>query len=246
MIDKNANLTLAEKAALFRQNMGIAETTGHAHNAVGLTSNRDPRKPNAYQNMGGHRHYQNMDGSAGSPMNPSKSQEILHYHGAAGSQTYTFIIENTNGAGATQNAVLFGDDFAPVSGADIVITPTKGLSLASINKDVSKNPVHIRGTRFKAVTDTQAALAWTLAGIDSFGLTSSIPFEPQIWITPDNQQDNLVYAPHFDFIASNRNWISIPIEDGNKVTVTLFVAAQHSSEGIVKGTNTIDVAVGGQ
>ena len=223
-------LTDQQKKALFLENMRIAEQTGQDHNAVGLTVDRDPRKA---QN-----HYYNAAGGNANPYTDYK--EMLAHHGKAGGQVLAFTITNTGTS--TENAVLFGRDFADVSGSNITITSNTGASLAAINNDVATRPMHVLGVRFRANTDTQSGLTWRLKGRDSYGNEESKPFQPQNWITPDNQIDNLVMAPIFNFLASNKNFLVIPIEAGNTITLTLYVAAQLSLEGIVAGTNTIDIA----
>ena len=226
-------LSTEEKKALFRKNMGIAEQLGQDHNAVGLTANRDPRQTHL-------RHYHNASGNAGAGNPYTDYKEMLAYHGNVGGQTLAFTISNTGTA--TEDAVLFGRDFASPSGANITITPSTGGTMAAINNDVATQPMHILGVRFRANTDTQSGLTWKLEGKDTFGNEKRSPFSPQNWITPDNQIDNLVMAPIFNFMASNKNSLVIPIEAGNTITITFYVAAQLSLEGIVAGTNTIDVA----
>ena len=208
-----STLTDAQKTAIFAKNMAIAEAANQVAQAAGRS---------------GHNHRASYPNAAGYPM--IQRPEL---------RTLTFTITNTGTA--TQNAVLFGKDFAPQSGADIQIKPQiAGSTIASINSDVATSPLAIHDVLFNAKTDNQMQNPWDLNFANSFGKKESSQFFPQNYVDPANNTLTLIKTAFPKFTASSKNWMEIPIEPGNTVMVNFTVGAQLSLEGIAQGTHTIE------
>lgn len=215
---KNSQLTDQEKINLFKQKMGIGEDAGQVHHAGGYHRNPYAKPRNPYYNVAG----------------PSDSRMEDYQN------TRTLALTITNTGTATQNAVLFGKDFAPQSGADIQIVPQIGGSFESINNDVASSPLVIHMILFNAETKAQMKNVWELNSANNFGKKESEQFFPQNHVEPSNLTQTLIKTIFPKFTASNKNWISIPVEPGNTITINFWVGDQLSLEGIAQGTHTVE------
>lgn len=207
-------LTTEQKKALFRQNMGIAETVDAAQNAVGRYATNHRRS--AYQNMAG-------------------SHQMTHPN----TRPLSITIKNTGTE--VQNAILFGAHVATEqSGANIEITSRTAPSIAAINSEVASKPMILEAVIFQANTKPQIAQGWDLVSKDLFGGGTNDVFIPEMHQDPTFNSETLIKAALPKFTASGNNWIRIPIEAGNTVTINFIPGAQLSLEGITEGTNTVE------
>ena len=213
------SLSKEQKKQLFLQNMGIAEANDADQYAGGrYHRNRHPVRqyPTSYNNMSG-----------GDSMHTNEPNL----------RTVGFTISNTGTE--VQNAVLFGQAFAPASGANITITPKNGVSIGSINSDAATNPFRIHEVLYNGRTEDQMDHSWKLQFSDNSGSNQGDVFHPQDHVDPRNLKTTLIRAPFPKFTASNKDWLVIPVEPGATITINFWVGAQLSSAGIVEGTHTV-------
>ena len=210
-------LSSEEKKALFKKNMGIAEQTGQDHNAVGRYA-----RPHY-----GRSRYHNMAGQ-NNPNTQYDHAKILS-------------VTITNSGSTTENAILFGKHVATEqSGANIQITSKTAPSIEAINNEVASKPVELHSVLFQANTKAQTSQVWDLISKNLYGGGTHDTFIPQMFLDPANNSETLIDAPLPKFTASGNNWMRIPVEAGNTVTINFRTGAQLSLEGITEGTNTIE------
>lgn len=216
-LNRYFGLSQEEKKALFEKNTGIAEKTGQMNNAVGRYHSPSQYRRSQYHNMAGN-----------SQMTDHTPSKILS-------------VTITNSGSATENAILFGKHVATEqSGANIQITSKTAPSIEAINNEVASKPVELNSVLFQANTKAQTSQVWDLFSKDLYGGGTNDKFIPQMHLDPANNSETLINAKLPKFTASGNNWMRIPVEAGNTITINFRTGAQLSLEGITEGTNTIE------
>jgi len=211
------SLTKEQKKQRFLQNMGIAEANAADQHAVGRYAHRSSRRP-LYHNMAGH-----------SQMTPGNYQDA---------RALSITIKN-NGT-TVENAILFGlHTTTETSGSNIEITSRTAPSIEAINNEVASKPMILERVKFQAGVKEQTSHAWQLNSKNLVGGSTSDIFIPEMHQKSADNNVTLIDAILPEFTASGNNWMSIPIEPGNTVTINFIPGAQLSLEGITAGTNTV-------
>jgi hypothetical protein len=162
-----------------------------------------------------------------------------------GNKYYTIVASNTNTSTST-TAVAFGAN--QYSGSEqpsgVTATVTVAQSSHAEARAASQNsPFWVNGLRYITTTLTQLnSNVLTIQTRYSNGLINSIPFNPLVFKTANQNQSLQIDAPGFKFGIDGNTSIQIPLIASESITLILQVGGRFDAAKAVQGQSAIEVA----
>lgn len=161
-----------------------------------------------------------------------------------GNKYYTVVASNTN-TGSTVTAIAFGANQysgseQPNAGAVVTVSQS---SHAEARAASQNSPFWVNGLRYITTTLNQLnTQVLTIQTRYSNGMIQSIPFEPLVFKTANQNQSLQIDAPGFKFGIDGNTSIQIPLVASESITLILQVGGRFDAAKAVQGQSALEIA----
>lgn len=168
----------------------------------------------------------------------------MYSHISDGNKFYTIVASNTNTA-STVTAVAFGANQysgseQPNAGAVVTVSQS---SHAEARAASQNSPFWVNGLRYITTTLSQLnSQVLTIQKRDSNGMINSMPFNPLVFKTANQNQSLQIDAPGFKFGIDGNTSIQIPLVASESITLILQVGGRFDAAKAVQGGSALEVA----
>lgn len=159
---------------------------------------------------------------------------------------YTLVITNTSGALANVTILNPGDGIPPTT--DSIPTGTSvTLQQSTYNRLLSESqnsPMMIAGCKYSVTTAAQFSNVWTLSYVNAAGNLQQNTFSPLAYRSSLQNLETQIDLSEGDFqfvVNQDSRWI-IPVEDGEVITLNLFVKSQIQPTRVLQGQPNIAIS----